>query len=553
MRNILTSLSVVLLSSMLFAQQSADVILQHGRIFTNVPSGSKVVYVDSVAIAAGKVLATGTAAEIDRYRGPKTDVIDLAGHFAMPGFNDAHTHIAEAGESKLAVDLRGTRSLQQMLDKIAAASAHAADGEWILGDGWDHTKWAKVELPTRWELDKVSNGHPAAFGRVDGHIAVVNSAALKVAGVDRNTPDPQGGKFDRDDKGELTGIVREQARGMIERKIPPPSAERRRKALELALADAASWGVTSVQDYSTWPDFLVLEQMEKEGKLPVRVSEWLTFNDAVGTLEQERAHHPDTDAMLHTAMLKGFMDGSLGSGTAAMLAPYSDDAKDMGIPYYKPEQLDPMAAERVAAGFQLGFHAIGDAAVRTALDAFEYAEQKTGKHDDLRLRIEHSQVVAPSDFARYKKLGVIASMQPNHLLTDMNWAEKRLGHERALHSYAWREFLENGVPLAFGTDYPVEPITPFRGLYAAVTRKNEAGTKSYPGDQTISIYQAIAAYTTGSAYAQFAEKHKGTLAPGMLADIVVLDRDITAVPAHEILGTKVLRTIVGGKTVYEAK
>jgi predicted amidohydrolase YtcJ len=247
------------------------------------------------------------------------------------------------------------------------------------------------------------------------------------------------------------------------------------------------------------------------------------------------------------------MDGSLGSHTAAMLAPYTDDPRNSGLPRYEQDVLDQKAAERAQAGFQMGFHAIGDRGTRMALDAFAYAESRNpnGSHD-VRYRIEHAQVVAPEDFKKFQDLHVIASMQPNHLLTDMNWAERHIGAARAVHAYAWKEFLDDGVVLAFGTDYPVEPITPFRGLYAAVTRKNEAGTKEFFPGQKITIQQAIAAYTTGSAYAQFEEGRKGTLAPGMLADFVVLDRDITKVAPPEILKTKVLRTVVGGRTVYQA-
>jgi hypothetical protein len=256
--------------------------------------------------------------------------------------------------------------------------------------------------------------------------------------------------------------------------------------------------------------------------------------------------------MLRTGMLKGFMDGSLGSRTAAMLAPYDDDPKNAGIPRYEQEKLNAMAAERANNSFQLGFHAIGDRGARMALDAFAYAIQKSNKKD-LRFRIEHDQVVAPEDFKKYKDLGVIASVQPSHLLTDMNWAESHIGPARAQHSYPWKEFEDNGVRLAFGTDFPVEPITPFRGLYAAVTRKNEAGTKEYYPEQKLTIDHAIYAYTIGAAEAEFAEDKKGRLQPGMLADLVVLDRDITKVAPAEILKTRVLRTVVGGKTVYEAK
>ncbi len=362
----------------------------------------------------------------------------------------------------------------------------------------------------------MTGNHPAIFSRVDGHISIANTVALKAAGITMQTPDPHGGKIDHDGQGNLTGILRETVRESVTAKIPPPAPAKRRRAAELALEDAARWGITSAQDNSQWEDFLTYEQLEKEGKLTLRISEWLPFDLPVEKLKEMRAHHPANDPMLHTGMLKGFMDGSLGSRTAAMLA---------------------------------------DRGNRMALEAFAYARSSVPirSNPDFRFRIEHAQVVAPEDFTKFKGLRVISSMQPNHLLTDMNWAGSCLGPQRAKHSYAWKEFMDNGVVLAFGTDYPVEPITPFRGVYATVTRKNEAGNKEYVPGQKISIHQAIAAYTIGSAYAQFAENEKGMLAPGMLADFVVLDRDITNVAPAEILKTKVLRTVVGGQTVYEAR
>jgi predicted amidohydrolase YtcJ len=461
-------------------------------------------------------------------------------------------HLGSGGFEKLNVNLIGSKSLDDMKQRIAARAKTAAPGEWIVGRGWDHTLWSEQKTPTKADIDSVTGDHPAIFNRVDGHIAIANSAALKAAGITAQTADPHGGKIDRDEKGEATGILRETAMSLVGDKIPAPTMAQRRRAAELALADAAHWGITSAQDNSDWEDFLTYEQMEKEGKLTLRIAEWLPFDAPVNLLEKHRAHHSASDAMLHTTMLKGFMDGSLGSRTAAMLAPYTDDPKNAGLPRYEQDPLNQKAAERSKAGFQLGFHAIGDRGARIALDAFAYAIKNSTKRD-FRFRIEHDQVIAPEDFKKFKDLGVIASMQPNHLLTDMNWAESHLGHERASHSYAWKEFLNDGVVLAFGTDYPVEPITPFRGIYAAVTRKNEAGTKEYFPEQKLNIHEAIAAYTTGAAYAEFMEKQKGTLATGMLADLVVLDRDITKVDPAEILKTKVLRTVVGGKTVYEAK
>jgi predicted amidohydrolase YtcJ len=508
--------------------------------------------VQAFAVSSGKIIAVGSNDEIQKLKGPHTQVVDLGRHFAMPGFNDAHTHLASAGFEKLNVDLAGVGSLDEMKQRIAARVKTAAAGEWIKGAGWDHTLWQEQKTPTREDIDSVTGGHPAIFTRVDGHIAVANSAALEAVGITAQTSDPHGGKIDRDDKGQPTGILRETAMQLVFSKVPPPTPAQRRRALELALEDAAHSGITSAQDFSDWEDFLAFEQMEKEGKLTLRISEWLPFDDSVNELKKRRAHHPASDPMLHTGMLKGFMDGSLGSRTAALLAPYSDDAKNSGIPRYEQEALNQKAIERAKAGFQLGFHAIGDRGARMALEAFALAEEQSPKRD-FRFRIEHAQVIAPGDFKKFKDLGVIASMQPNHLLTDMNWAEARLGPERAKYSYAWKQFLDEGVPLAFGTDYPVEPITPFRGLYCAVTRKNEAGTKEYFPEQKLNIQQAIAAYTTGSAYAQFEENQKGQLRPGMLADFVVLDRDITKVPPEEILKTDVLRTVVGGKTVYKSQ
>jgi predicted amidohydrolase YtcJ len=562
-------LGLIMTSSSSPQQKTADVIFINGTIYSGAvqprkfkdPKIGEIVAVglpsvwQAIAVSDEDIIAAGTNEQIQKFKGPKTQVVDLGGHFVMPGFNDAHTHLASGGFEKLNVDLVGTRSLDEMKQRIGARAKTAAAGEWITGRGWDHTLWAVQKTPTRQDFDSVSGDHPAIFNRVDGHIAIANSAALKAAGITAQTPDPHGGKIDRDDKGEPTGILRETAMAAVFSKIPPPTPAQRRRAIELALADAAQWGITSAQDNSEWDDYLVYEQLENEGKLTLRISEWLPFDAPVEQLSAHRKHRPTDDSMLHTGMLKGFMDGSLGSRTAAMLAPFNDDPKNAGIPRYEQDVLNQKAAERAQAGFQLGFHAIGDRGARMALDAFAYAEQRTPAKTarDFRFRIEHAQVVAPEDYKKFKNLGVIASMQPNHLLTDMNWAEAHIGAARAKHSYAWREFIDDGVTLAFGTDYPVEPITPFRGLYAAVTRKNEAGTKEYFPEQKLSIGEAIAAYTTGSAYAEFAESDKGLLQPGKYADFVVLDRDITKVSPPEILKTKVLRTVVGGKTVYEAK
>lgn len=542
----------------------ADVIFTHGNVYTGTVDASSMgagKRAEAIAVRGDRILAVGTRDEVLKTKGPETKMVDLGGHFVMPGFNDAHLHLASGGFEKLNVNLVGARTLDEFRERIRAKVEKAEPGAWIVGQGWDETLWPVKVLPTRWDVDEVSDGHPVYVDRVDGHIGVANTRALQLASITVASRDPEGGKIDRDEAGTPTGVLRETARDAVKAVIPTPNHDQRRQAIELALADLASHGVTSAQDNSSWEDFQIYEELERDEKLTARISEWLPFDDPVDALNRKRGSHPASDSLLHTGMLKGFMDGSLGSKTAALVEPYSDDPKNSGLPQYEVARLNPMTRERLLAGYQIGFHAIGDKGVQMALDAFADAEKAAKENKvkaadggaDYRLRIEHVQVTTPQQVLRFKELKVIASMQPNHLLTDMNWAESRLGPKRAPHSYAWAEFLKRGVVLAFGTDYPVEPVTPFRGLYAAITRESENGKKSYYPEQKLSIEQAIAAYTTGSAFAEFAEKQKGKLAPGMLADFVVLDRDITSAPADKVLETQVLRTVVGGRTVYEAK
>jgi predicted amidohydrolase YtcJ len=381
--------------------------------------------------------------------------------------------------------------------------------------------------------------------RADSHVAVVNTAALQAAGIGAATPDPVAGKIDRDSRGQPTGILRETAMDLVAERMPPARAEERRRAIELALREAAQSGITSLQDNSDWENFAVFEELAREGKLSLRLREWLDFNAPVELLKQRRAQ-PGCDR-LATGMLKGFMDGSLGSRTAALLAPYSDDPGNAGLPRYDSAELSRMVEERAREGFQVGLHAIGDTGAELALQAFAAANGA-----QLRFRIEHAQVTTPQQIERFRQLNVIASVQPGHLLTDMHWAGQRLGPERARHSYAWASLARSGVRLAFGTDYPIEAITPFRGLYAAITRRSVGGDKAYYPEEAVSIDQALAAYTSGSAYAEFAEKGKGTLEEGMFADFVVLDRDLTRAAPEQVLQTRILRTVVGGETVFEA-
>ena len=561
-------LATAMVSQTNFAAPKADTIYIHGNIYTGLAGASSFHEAErakALAVRGDRVLAIGEESDVLKLKGPNTAIVDLQGHFVMPGFNDAHMHLVEAGFKQLTVNLTGVRSIQEFRERIREQAERALPTEWITGFGWDDTLWHPPDLPTRWDIDEVTTDHPVFVTRTDGHVAVANTLALKLARVSADTKAPSGGEIVRDATGEPNGLLRESAMELVSSAIPPPTPEKLREAIEAALQDIARNGITSVQDYSDasssgWKAFKAFEQLESEGKLTVRISEWLPFSEPLDILKQRRSAHAQSDLMLHYGMLKAFMDGSLGSHTAAMLQPYADDPKNTGLPQYEQDKLNAMAKERVAAGFQLGFHAIGDKGVQMALDAFAEAQKAAREKavkaadgtQDYRLRVEHAQVTTPAQIAHFKDLKVIASMQPSHLLTDMHWAESRLGEQRAEHSYAWNEFLSHGVKLAFGTDYPVESVSPFRGLYAAVTRKSEDGKQQYVPAQKITMEQALAAYTTGSAYAEFAERDKGTLAPGMLADFVVLDRDLTAAAPEKILGTRVLRTVMGGKTVYEA-
>ncbi len=474
--------------------------------------------------------------------------VDLRGAFAMPGFNDAHLHLGEGARLRRDVDLSGTRSLADALSRIAGAAARAAPGAWITGGGWDETLWSEARLPARGDLDRVTGEHPAVFVRTDVHVSVANSRALDLGGVCRWTGAPTGSAIDRDASGEPTGILRERgARELVERHIPVASLEERMRDLRLVLAEAVACGLTSVQDNSADEDFAALVALHTAGELPLRVSEWLPFDAPLDELRRRQAAAPQTRS-LRTTMLKAFLDGSLGSRTAALLEPYTDAPGEAGLARYTQARLTEMALERAAAGFQLGFHAIGDRALAMALATFAAVETA---HPGSRSRVEHAQVASPESFAAARAAGALASMQPGHLLTDARWAGARLGPVRSAHAYAWRSFADAGVPLAFGTDFPVEPLSPFRGLYAATTHGGENGERFFP-EQRVSLPEALHAWTQGAAWAERAEGWKGLLRPGFVADFCVLDRDLLpcADGPSDLLSTTVLRTVVGGRTVF---
>ena len=535
----------------------ATLILLHGNIYTGDPAKPRA---EAVAVSGEAIFAVGSNAEIEALKESGTQVIDLAGRFVMPGFNDAHVHLASGGQAQLEVNLEGARTIEEVQQRIRARLAEVKPGEWIVGRGWDHTLWPDKKFPNRRQLDAVSKDHPMIFTHISGHVAVANSKALELAGVTRQTPNPSGGEIEHDASGEPTGMLKEgAAMALVHSRVPPLTRAQHRRGIELALAEAARFGVTSIQDDSVrgdgaWENFLVYKELLREGKLTLRITEWLPFTEPLARIQELRKEGGTTDSWLRTGALKMVTDGALGSRTAAMLAPYSDDPSTSGILTIDPEKLKQMAIERDRAGFQLNFHAIGDRANRISLDAFAAVRAANGPRDR-RDRIEHAQVVAPEDFARFAELGVIASMQPSHETTDMRWAEQRLGRERAKGAYAWATMLKHGVHLAFGTDYPVETINPMRGLHACVTRELPEGGPAggWAPQEKISLDECIHDYTVGSTYGEFQETRKGQIAPGMFADMIVLSADLTKIPPAEILKTRVLQTIVGGRTVYQVK
>jgi predicted amidohydrolase YtcJ len=557
------------------AQGPADLVLTNARIETMDPAHE---WAGAVAIRGESIVAVSyithdtedlrkasaaEAPDITPWLGPSTRIIDLRGAFVMPGFNDAHVHMGQSALSKLAIDFTGVQSLAEFQQRIRTTLKDRAPGEWITGFGWDQTLWPGRRDPTRADLDAVSTTHPMFFARVDGHVAVANSLALKIAGVTRNSAQPPTGHIVVDPQTNgPTGLLQEDgATNLVFSKIAAPSTAERRRGIELVLADAARNGITSLQDCSyleisrdvsfSKENFLIYQQLRKEGRLTARITEWLDFTLPVATLEALRSEWGATDPWLKTGALKAFLDGSLGSRTAALFAPYSDAPGTSGLLHMDEAKLVPMAIARDRAGFQLALHAIGDRANHVALDTFAAVVAANGPRDR-RDRVEHAQVVAPDDFARFGSLDVVASMQPSHLLDDERWASDRLGPERSRGAYAWRTMAQNGVHLAFGTDHPVEPLNPLRGIYACVTRELPQGSASWQPQESLTMKDCLRAYTAGSAYAEFEEKSKGTIAPGMFADLLVYPADLNKIPARDLLTTKVRMTIAGGRIVYSA-
>ncbi len=536
------------------SRPAADLIIRNARIWT---VNLKQPEAEALAVLHGRIVSVGSDSSVLLWRGAGTHVVDAKGKRLLPGFNDAHVHFSEGGASLAAVQLTDASSLKEFVQRIADYASHTPKGDWIRNGEWDETKWNPQELPTRQDIDPVTPNNPVALDRYDGHLLLVNSQVLALAGITSATPDPPGGVIVRDAAGRPTGALKDAATELVARVVPPLTLAQRRLALKAALREAAQRGVTSVQDMTlNYGDLSAYSQLLDQGKLTVRVYAAPPVSE-VEDQAQLGIGHAFGSPSLRIGALKMFADGSLGSRTAYFVEPYSDEPNNRGLLFSDMLPLS-RAEQRLiradGANLQLCTHAIGDAAITTVLDLYQTVEKNDGPRDR-RWRIEHAQHMAAADFERFAQLHVIASVQPYQAIDDGRWAEARIGHERASRTYAFKTFLDHGVRLAFGTDWPVAPLDPMLTLYAATTRatldgKNPQGW--FPA-QRLSIQEAIAAYTLGSAYAEFQEHEKGSIEPGKLADMVLLDQDVLSIDAKTIRDTQVLKTWLGGVEIYDSR
>src|SRR6266403_5277725 len=536
------------------SKPSAALIITNAAVYTADKQRPKA---EAVAVIGDRIVAVGSRGDIDLWRGPQTKVIDAGGKLLLPGFNDAHVHFIQGGAQLEQVQLTDAATPEEFAKRIAAQVKKTLKGEWILGGRWDETKWPKPELPTKDLVDPVTRDIPLFVERYDGHEALANSVAMKLAGVDAKTSDVPGGVIMRDPSGNPTGVFKDAAMTQIYKAIPPMTHEQRLRAARGALKHAASLGVTSVQHMNPeFADVAAYSELAEKGEFTTRI-----YAVPMETDWRDQAkvgiRHAWGSSYLRLGAVKGYADGSLGSRTAYMFEPFADDSGNRGLlsdEMHPPTAMRDRLMQADAAGLQLRVHAIGDRAISMMLDIFGDIEKEHGYHDQ-RFTIEHAQHMAQKDFARFASLHVIASMQPYHAIDDGRWAEKRLGHERARYSYTWRSFLNHGVTLALGTDWPVAPLNPILGLYAAVTRATLDGKNpdGWIPEEKITLPEAVGAYTMGSAFTEFQEHKKGSITPGKLADMVILSDNIFDVKPEAIRNVKVETTIVRGKVVYEVR
>jgi predicted amidohydrolase YtcJ len=560
MRHLPTYFALAALApAVLGAQMPADLVLVNGTIYT-VDKTRPVV--SALAVARGRILFAGSDADAKALANAATSVIDLHGATVVPGFTDAHAHLLGLGDMLRRVNLAGSSSYDEVIDRVKARAKDVKPGEWIRGRGWDQNRWPSKEFPTHDALSRAFPTNPVVLERVDGHAYLANAKAMELARVSASTADPEGGRIIRLASGAPSGVFIDNAQILIDRAIPAATRDETRKAIIAAIAECNRWGLTGIHDAGEDAATIgIFEELAKAGSYNLR--NYVMLSDpgepgspaALGNPYLRRGPQSALyDGHLWIRAIKLYADGALGSRGAALLAPYADEPANSGLLLSRPEHIRAWADAALRSGFQVNVHAIGDRGNRVVLDAFESALRAAPKPDH-RFRIEHAQVLSAEDIPRFAKLSVIPSMQPTHQTSDMGWAETRVGPQRIRGAYAWRSLLNTGVVIPSGTDFPVEEVNPLLTFHAAVTRQDPRNLPLggwYP-DQKMTREEALQSMTIWPAYAGFQESVLGSLTTGKYADFVVLDRDIMRIPDTEILGTRVISTWIGGKRVYEAK
>ena len=529
--------------------QTADVVVTNAKVWTGAANSDA----QSIAVIGERIIAVGSNSDTKAMVGSRTRVIDAGGKLIVPGFNDAHVHFLETGQQLSAVDLRSAKTPQEFVQRIKDFASKLPKGRWILGGKWDHENWTPNTLPTAAMIDAVTPDNPVFIDRLDGHMALANSLAMKLAGVNRETKDVAGGEIVRDANGNPAGVFKDAAMSYIGRVIPDPSFQEKLEAAQAATDHAASLGVTSVQDMSAGTDVGVYQELLRRGTLKTRVYGCSPLSN-YQRWKNAGIHYAFGDAMLRVGCLKGYADGSLGSTTAWFYEPYLDAPNTSGLASDEIPNTPEYVLGADKAGLQVRIHAIGDRANDEILDIFERTARANGARER-RFTIEHAQHLRQEDVRRFGSQKVVASMQPFHIIDDGRWAWKRLDERRLKGTYAFRTILDTGGVLAFGSDSPVAPLNPLFGVYAAVTRRtlDDKNPNGWIPEQKISVAETVRAFTWGSAYAEFQENVKGTIEPGKLADFVILSDDIFTIDPVKIRDVRVLTTVVNGKVVYEAK
>ena len=562
MKVILLVASLLLLTLVIPAPQRtqsvADIVFKNGNVYT---ANDKSAKAQAFAVKGDKIVFVGTNEAAQKFISTNTRVVDLKGNTVLPGFTDAHQHLSGVGQREMTLNLEGTTSLNDLLAKVKARVDQAQPGQWVTGRGWIETHWEPPVFPTRWDLDKVSPNNPVILGRADGHGAVANSAALKLGGVDKSTPNPFGGEISKDkNSGEPNGMLLDSAQGLVRRRVPPTTRADEERAVELGVKRDIELGWTQIQDAGgSFGDVDIFKKLYAAGTIKLRIYKAVYGPGPNATrLMNEGPTIGAFGNRLTVRTIKVVSDGALGSRGAALLGPYSDAPATSGFLTVKVEELRPMLVEALRKGIQVETHAIGDKANRFILDEYETALKAVPASErkvaDPRWRVEHAQIVNPADIPRFAKLGIIPSMQPSHAIGDLFFAPSRLGIERLAGAYAWESFIKSGVVVPGGSDAPVERGEPMIEFYAAVARKDQKGFsgEGWHLEEAVTREQALKMFTIWPAYAAFEEKLRGTIEVGKLADLTILSADIMTIPALEILKTRNVMTVINGEIVYEA-